>query len=54
MVGTSGTEAMRAAVVTANILTLLARYCSRTESNWKNSMSTLPATRSTTACAVPR
>ena len=54
MVGTSGTEAMRVAVVTASILTLFARYCSRTESNWKNSMSTLPATRSFTACAVPR
>src|SRR5258708_4969641 len=54
MVGTSGTDAMRAAVVTASILTFPARYCSRTESNWKNSMSMLPATRSFTACAVPR
>jgi len=45
---------MRAGVVTASIFALPARYCSRTESSWKNSMSTLPATRSFTACAVPR
>src|SRR5262245_30609140 len=40
--------------VIASILTLFARYCSRTESNWKNSMSTCPATISLMACAVPR
>src|SRR5262249_43221781 len=54
IVGTSGTEASRLGVVTASILILFGRYCSRTESSWKNSMSICPAMRSFTAWAVPR